>query len=618
MKSDSAIRAVAGDIRQSWKPLALTALAYQLVAFIVLTPVVGVLFRGLLALSGRSILADQDILYFFLGPAGWVCFIVVGGLAVAIFALEQAALLGILGAVAGGNRARVVGALQFAAARAREVVKVAARMLAIILLAAAPFLVFVGLIYFAFLGQYDINYYLKEKPPAFVAAVGLAGITGAGFVVLIIRLATSWFFALPLVLFENVTASNALRVSRDRVIGHRRTVLAWIVGWALALLVLSTVTSAIVLLVGRTLVPRATGSLGLLTVAVGVTVCLSVVANLITNLLSITTLAAVILRLYRNIGGAEHVEWPTFNNAGLLAGRIEFTLTRKRLAAGAVVGTLLAAVVGIAAIETVQLEDHAEIIAHRGASADAPENTLAAVRQAIEDKADWVEIDVQETGDGEVVVMHDSDFMKIAGVNLKIWDAKLADLADIDIGNRFDPAFKDERVPTLDDVLATCKGKIRVIIELKYYGHDQNLEQRVIDLVEARAMADDIVVMSLKYDAVQKMKSLRPEWTVGLLTSVAVGDITGVDADFLAVNTSLAKRSFIRSAHQSGKDVYVWTVNDAVTMSTMIGRGVDGLITDKPALARTVLQKRAEMSAPQRVMFEFAGLLGVTPELGEP
>ena len=213
--------------------------------------------------------------------------------------------------------------------------------------------------------------------------------------------------------------------------------------------------------------------------------------------------------------------------------------------------------------------------------------------------------------------MHDSDFMKLAGVDLKIWDATKADLKEIDIGSWFNPTFKDERVPTLQDVLTKCKGKIRVNIELKYYGHDDQLEQRVVEIVEALDMASNVVVMSLKTDAVRTMKALRPSWKVGQLMSVSAGDLQNVEADFVAVNASFANRSFVRSVHDIGKEVYVWTVNDAPTMSAMVSRGVDGIITDKPALARSVLDFRSALSPAERVLLELAGILGVTPEIRE-
>jgi glycerophosphoryl diester phosphodiesterase len=93
--------------------------------------------------------------------------------------------------------------------------------------------------------------------------------------------------------------------------------------------------------------------------------------------------------------------------------------------------------------------------------------------------------------------------------------------------------------------------------------------------------------------------------------------LTRVRADFLAVRATMASRAFIRSAHNRHQKVFVWTVNDPLTMSTMIGRGVDGIITDHPALARQVLVERAELSCVERLLVNLAGLLGVTPQTAE-
>jgi glycerophosphoryl diester phosphodiesterase len=121
--------------------------------------------------------------------------------------------------------------------------------------------------------------------------------------------------------------------------------------------------------------------------------------------------------------------------------------------------------------------------------------------------------------------------------------------------------------------------------------------------------------MSLKLDMVRKMKTLRPGWTAGLLMSVAAGDLQRSGADFLAVNAAFADRAFVRAAHRRGTKVYAWTVNDPSTMSAMVGRGVDGLITDKPALAKAVLAQRARLSPAVRLLLELAGIMGVTPEV---
>ena len=191
--------------------------------------------------------------------------------------------------------------------------------------------------------------------------------------------------------------------------------------------------------------------------------------------------------------------------------------------------------------------------------------------------------------------------MKLAGIDLKIWDATMNDIKKIDIGSWFAPEFKDQRVPTLGQVLDLCKGQVNVNIELKYYGHDQQLEQRVVDIVEANDMASNVVFMSLKNDAVRKMKVHPPRLDCRVVDVRVRRNLRQIEADFLAVNANFSDRHFVCAAHAINKQVYVWTVNDPVGMSTMIGRGVDGLITEKPALARWVLLGCAEMGAAQRL-----------------
>jgi len=166
-------------------------------------------------------------------------------------------------------------------------------------------------------------------------------------------------------------------------------------------------------------------------------------------------------------------------------------------------------------------------------------------------------------------------------------------------------------VPTLEQALALCKGRTGVLIELKHYGHARRLEERVIELVEAAGMAADVRIMSLDHASVLRAKRLRPDWTYGLLVAVAMGDLTRLDVDFLAVNAPLATRRLVRSAHRRGKEVFVWTVNDPARMSAMISRGVDGLVTDEPAVARSVLARRAEMSAVERLVVDVGVRLGL-------
>jgi glycerophosphoryl diester phosphodiesterase len=260
---------------------------------------------------------------------------------------------------------------------------------------------------------------------------------------------------------------------------------------------------------------------------------------------------------------------------------------------------------------TVRVEDTTEITAHRGSSAHVPENTLAAVEQAIADGTDWVEIDVQELADGTVVVVHDRDLKRLGGVDLRVAGSTYEELRDVDVGSWFAPEYADQRIPTLAQVLALCRGRARVNIELKYYGSLGTLAERVIRTVEQEGMASEVVLMSLNHEAVRQAKALRPEWTIGILTAVALGNVARLDTDFLAVSASLATRAFIRTAHRRGRAVHVWTVNDPLRMSVLMSRGVDNIITDVPAVVRNVLEERAEMSAVQRLMVEVGAWLGI-------
>jgi glycerophosphoryl diester phosphodiesterase len=177
-----------------------------------------------------------------------------------------------------------------------------------------------------------------------------------------------------------------------------------------------------------------------------------------------------------------------------------------------------------------------------------------------------------------------------------------------------DPRFSSERMPTLAEALAVCKGRSRVIVELKSYGHNDRLEERVAAVVEAAGMADDCIFMSLDHGMVRRMKRLRPTWRSGVLVAKAFGDLTSLGADFLAVEARMATGRFVRQAHRAGQDVYVWTVNDPAWMLAALSHGVDGLITDKPGLAREVVAQHARMSDAQRLVVALLIRLGARTE----
>jgi glycerophosphoryl diester phosphodiesterase len=200
--------------------------------------------------------------------------------------------------------------------------------------------------------------------------------------------------------------------------------------------------------------------------------------------------------------------------------------------------------------------------------------------------------------------------MKVGGSPLRVWDAPFDELRAVDIGSYRDPRFSEERVPLLSEVLELARGRVKLNIELKVYGQEERLEARVVEIVERHGMQDDVVFMSLSLPVVRTLKALRPDWRVGLLSSVAVGDITRLDADFFAINARFASRSFVERAQGRGKGVLTWTVNDPAGMSAMMGKGVDGIITDRPGLVQRVWKERQELAPHERFLVQLASRLG--------
>jgi glycerophosphoryl diester phosphodiesterase len=606
------------DFGKTWRALLATDALYKILAFALLVPLAGLAIRAMVFTSGDPALADTDILFFFLSPLGLVALIALSALILTIVALEQACLMSIgLGAVEG----KLVGlwdALVYGARQAGRVVTLTMWVAGTVLLIAAPFLVAGGLVYHALLTEFDINYYLSETPRAFWIAAPVIGLIGIVLAIVLLRVLTGWALALPILLFEGAPARQALSLSEERVRGSRWTVGVTLGGWFLGTIVLSTLALGVVSVIGRLVVSVLSGSVSLLVLAAGVLLVVWGAVNLIVTLITAGVFALLVVRLYGLLdeGAVRRTSdpWASVTSAAGKAWRVP----KKALP---VVLVLLAVAAGLATkalLNEVRRDRVFLVTAHRGAAGAAPENTLASVKRAIADGTDFVEIDVQETADGEVVVIHDRDLMKVGGTNLPIHASTYEQLHAVDIGSWFGPEFEAERLPKLAQVLELCKGKARVDIELKYYGFDQRLEERVVEIVEAAGMESEIIVMSLKYDGIQKIRALRPDWTYGLLTATALGDLTRVDADFLAVHAGLATPGFVRRAHRRGKQVFVWTVNDPVEMWKMMNRGVDSLITDEPALARAVLNQRAAMNAVERLMVELSFWFGAESEQPGP
>lgn len=243
--------------------------------------------------------------------------------------------------------------------------------------------------------------------------------------------------------------------------------------------------------------------------------------------------------------------------------------------------------------ENVAIFHETKVMAHRGASTEAPENTMAAFQKAIDDMADYIELDVQLTNNGEVIVMHDSNAYRTTGVDANIVNMTYKEVKTLDAGSWFSDEYVGENVPSLKEVLELTQGKIKLNIELKPADNGTALAKNTVRIIEKYNMVNDCVITSFSESALKAVKTYNQEIKVGYILSAAYGDFYDMkNVDFFSVNAAFLSKRTIDAIHNSGKRVYAWTVNNKESIKNLTNKGVDGIITDNPVLARETIYSR--------------------------
>lgn len=234
-----------------------------------------------------------------------------------------------------------------------------------------------------------------------------------------------------------------------------------------------------------------------------------------------------------------------------------------------------------------------EVTAHRGASIDYPENTMIAFKKAKEYGANWVELDVQETLDGVIVVSHDSNLKRVTGKNIEINDVNYEQIENISVSAKFGDKYKDEYIPNLDTVIIWAKdNNMKLNIELKPTGKEIDLEKTVVDIISNHDFEKNVVVTSSKYESLKNVKKYNKNVKTIYVLSIAFGDISDLRyADGFSVEASNINKSLIKKIHKSGKEIYAWTVNKEESINKMIKLNVDNIITDDIKEARRLINE---------------------------
>lgn len=229
------------------------------------------------------------------------------------------------------------------------------------------------------------------------------------------------------------------------------------------------------------------------------------------------------------------------------------------------------------------------VIAHRGGHG-APENSLSIIKSALEKQVDFIEIDVQLTRDGVVVLHHDRTLQRVAGVPYSIHDLDYHTVANIDIGRLYSIEFAGERIPTLEQVLKEVKGKARVLVDLKPFGSGDELAKKVAELIVKMDMIEDVYVQSFNYSVLERVRKENPYIKTGQILYLATGELASLDVDFYAVDKGMLSNRFISDARRKGREVFVWTLNTEKEMKEALRYDIDGIITNYPEKLQNILK----------------------------
>nr|MDO8134891.1 glycerophosphodiester phosphodiesterase family protein [Candidatus Njordarchaeum guaymaensis] len=218
-----------------------------------------------------------------------------------------------------------------------------------------------------------------------------------------------------------------------------------------------------------------------------------------------------------------------------------------------------------------------KIVGHAGGAAYEPENTIRAIRRSIEMKVDMVEVDVHATKDGQLVVIHDNEVDRTTNGKGSVKEMSLQEIRKLDAG-------KGEKIPTLQEVLATSRNIVGAMIEVKA----PNIEKLLVDLIRRERMSDQVIVTSFMSDVIKKVKEIESKISTGQIFAWKISNVAKkaleLRVGMMVPAYELVTREMVNELHRSSILVYTWTVDDRRVAEKLIELGVDGIITNKPDL----------------------------------
>lgn len=606
------------DLHRNLWALLLYHAIFALLSFFLLTP----LLSWVASSSGRLSINNGEVLSFLLSPRGVLFILLVGSVKVVTLYVKHAGMMLIAWESIAGRRMSALRAIWEVMQRVPGLTLLGCYHVAAHVLLLAPAAILGTIVYRFASSPIHVYFLFFENAAARWTGLALALLLAGAIIVIHGAVYLHWVFSLPALLVGDRSATSALTYTHDPLREMKRRIGAVVFSFWTVIILLPFALAQGFHAVGGRVFTRLPEEHRLVMPIVMMLMAGYLVASFIGEFVTVAVNSLTITRLYaglRQTRGAKKADRvPVRTKASLQEGKEEKAecplssgvaepvapcSSRRPHTRQIVAFMVLAAVVSLAAAVTIlsdfDLHDNVKVTAHRGGSSSAPENTLAAIHSAIEEGADYAEIDVRLTADGYAVLLHDKDLLRVAGVKNSVSGLTYEQIKTLDVGSWFSPQFRDARIPLLSEVVAFSAGRIKLNIELKSNGAPHRLTEQVVQILHEHEAVSECVVSSASIEALEHLRNLDPSIRTGCVVSQSIGEVASLDVDFLSVSSRRTTPGLIGAAHAAGKEIHIWTVNKPRQMARFIDLGVDNLITDLPSVARSLLDERAAMSTEE-------------------
>ncbi len=576
------------DFRAASPRLLLFEYLFMLLTSVLIIPIITLIFNRIMRIVGSGSLMNDDIFRLGLNWESMLGFTAIGLVASFAVFIELCVLVILVQQRYFGKKIAIADALLTALRQAPRLFGFGAVQLLVLLLVLIPFVD--SPMSESFYALFNVPIFLERSVlrPSLLMTIVYALILVAA-VYLVLR----WIFVLHYIVLESKTIGAAIRSSLELTRGRRTNVLA-----SLFLINALVIGLGFAALWSLSFLPNWLNRNVLKAFTEHYSLTLS---TMLTYMLTLTIMPIniiVLTRLFylfeRDRGRMPRDRLKLFRSfLGRLEDRLagvvsRFPRKRALIASLAVVYVCMALFVGLKASgNLVYAKWNVLISAHRGDTEQAPENSLPAVRSAIDKGIQSVEIDVQLTKDGVAVLNHDATLRRMTGSNSRVSDLTYEQVGKLAIGR--DAEGEPIPVPTLEETMAEAKGRIKLLLDLKPHGPSGPLVREVIRLIQDNEMEKDVFIQSFDSGMLRQIRALAPDIRIGQIMYFAVGDLSSLDVDFYTVEQVMVTKQLVSRAHAAGREVWVWTVNGKHNLKEMLKFQIDGLITDTPGLAQTMI-----------------------------